>query len=115
MGKAEEGIEVQKVYIRPGFLKSLPSYTVRYGLAILHKAGRYGPEAVLGFYGSSAQENFVVPFRDTAHNHLRIFIMDGLACVTDIARAIVSGRHAQLHRIAAVAAIFHNPSLLFLR
>lgn len=61
------------------FFQGFPCCSFFGALAQFHESGREGPEPYSGLDGPAAEENLILPFRDTARHNFGVFIVDGLA------------------------------------
>ena len=71
---------------------------------MFHEARRHGPKSVSRFDRAAARQNFVFPFRDAAHNHSRVLIMNDVALAAHEARQRVAFGYSQFNGGAAIAA-----------
>ena len=70
--------------------------------------GRSRRLRMCGVGNATAQQDSIPPFRYASHDHLRVFIIDDAAGVTDETLPIVSGRDAPFYGITALIAISHG-------
>ena len=102
-----DGEQVLHFYLRTGFLIGFPGCAFGQGFAHFHEARRQGPKAFARLDVSFAQQDLVLPHRNSADHVQRVFVMHGVTRRADRPQSGVAViRQALTHSGAAVFAMF---------
>lgn len=85
VGNTDHGIWGGDADLRASFLDRFANGSLSRRLAIFHKTGRKGPEAELGFDGSFAEQNLIIPGGEAANDQTWIFVLNMAATGTSAA------------------------------
>ena len=97
-----------ELHARSRFLQGLAKRRLRGRFVELHEPGRKRPESETGLDRAPAQQDPVLPLRDSADYHQRIPVVDGFATVADMTRTRIAWGDAQRDFRAAVRAEVHR-------
>lgn len=90
------------------FFKRLPERGVPACFVVFHESGGESPVPVAGLNGSSAHEDAVFPFDQSADDYLGVLVVNGAALVANMAGQAVSGGNSKTDWRAAIGAVVHG-------
>lgn len=103
----EKSVKIADIHGCGRLFKSFPGGSFWRGFPVFHEACRERPEAPAWLDGATAEQYLVFPNGQAAADDLRIFIVDGMAVITHMARAGVTYGGALYDRVAALTAEVH--------
>ena len=83
-------------HVRQRFLHGLARSRLLYCFAVLHEAGRNGPEAVPRLDGALAQQDLAFHLDDTAGDDARVLIVNRAARRADVPRQVIAFGNLEL-------------------
>ena len=100
--------EADTLHLSLRFLQCLTNGSLLGALADFHEARREGPETGLGLYRTAAEEDVLVPLRNTACDDLWVMVMNGPTGIADEPGQVVAVGNFLRNWGTAGAAIVHN-------
>lgn len=92
VGNTHDGKQFAKVNAASGLFHGFPAGGLLQTFAVFHEACRQGPVAVAWFDCPAAKQNLVFPYRQSAHHHAGVLVMNRVAVRADVPQRVIPRR-----------------------